>query len=53
MIIWIYFSDPDSYEFDQVKYENDYPVLKEFNECFSKFKEKINIKETTLSDYER
>ena len=35
------FYDPDSYEFDQEKYENDYPGLKEFFESFSDFKESL------------
>ena len=47
------FYDPDSYEFDQKKYENDYPSLREFSECFERFKNKINIKEMTYSDFER
>ena len=47
------FYDPDSYEFDQKKYENDYPGLKKFFESFSEFKEKINIKEMTFSEFER
>ena len=45
------FYDPDSYEFDQEKYENDYPGLKEFFESFSKFKDKIKIEEMTFSDF--
>ena len=45
------FYDPDSYEFDQEKYENDYPGLREFYESFSKFKYKIKIKETTFSKF--
>ena len=47
------FYDPDSYEFDQKKYENDYPDLREFSECFERFKNKINIKEMTYSDFDR
>ena len=39
--------DPDSYEFDQEKYdnniENDYPGFKDFFECFSRFQDKLNI----------
>ena len=45
------FYDPDSYEFDQEKYENDYPGLKEFYESFSKFKDKIKIEEMSFSDF--
>ena len=45
------FYDPDSYEFDQEKYENDYPGLKEFYESFSKFKDKIEIEEMSFSDF--
>ena len=45
------FYDPDSYEFDQEKYENDYPGLKEFFESFSKFNDKIKIEEMTFSDF--
>ena len=45
------FYDPDSYEFDKVKYENDYPGLKEFFESFSKFNDKIKIEEMTFSDF--
>ena len=47
------FYDPDSYEFDEEKYENDSPGLKEFSECFSKFKNKINIEELSFSDFNR
>ena len=47
------FYDPDSYKFDQKKYENDYPGLKEFFESFSKFKDKINIEELSFSDFKR
>ena len=47
------FYDPDSYEFDEEKYENDYPGLKEFSECFSKFKDKIKIEELSFSDFKR
>ena len=46
------FYDPDSYEFDQEKYENDYPGLKEFFESFSKFNNKIKIEEMTFSEFE-
>ena len=53
MIIWIYFTIPDSYEFDQEKYENDYPGLKEFFESFMKFKVKIKIEELSFSDFMR
>ena len=45
------FYDPDSYKFDQKKYENDYPGLKEFFESFSKFNDKIKIEEMTFSDF--
>ena len=45
------FYDSDSYEFDQEKYENDYPGLKEFYESFSKFKDKIKIEEMSFSDF--
>ena len=45
------FYNPDSYEFDQEKYENDYPGLKEFYEIFSKFNDKIKIEEMTFSDF--
>ena len=45
------FYNPDSYEFDQEKYENDYPGLKEFFESFSKFNDKIKIEEMTFSDF--
>ena len=48
------FYDPDlSYEYDPKKYENDYPGLREFSECFERFKNKINIKEITYSDFKR
>ena len=47
------FYDSDSYEFDQEKYENDYPGLKEFYESFSKFKDKIKIEELSFSDFKR
>ena len=45
------FYDPDSYKFDQEKYENDNSGLKEFFESFSKFKDKIKIEEITFSDF--
>ena len=45
------FYDPDSYKFDQEKYENDNSGLKEFYESFSKFKDKIKIEEITFSDF--
>ena len=44
------FYNPDSNKFDQEKYENDYPGLREFYESFSKFKNKIKIKEMTFSE---
>ena len=37
------FYDPDSYEYDPKKYDNVYPGLREFSECFERFKNKINI----------
>ena len=41
------YCDPDSYEFDEEKYnnnvENDYPGFKRFFECFSRFQDKINL----------
>ena len=46
------FYDSDSYEFDQEKYENDYPGLKESFESFSKFNNKIKIEEMTFSEFE-
>ena len=45
------FYDPDSYKFDQEKYENDNSGLREFYESFSKFKNKIKIKEMTFSEF--
>ena len=42
------FYDSDSYEFDEEKYENDYPGLKEFFESFSKFNNKIKIEEMMI-----
>ena len=45
------FYDPDSYKFDQEKYENDYPGLKEFFESFSKFNDKIKKEELSFSDF--
>ena len=47
----VIFYDPDSYKFDQEKYENDNSGLKEFFESFSKFKDKIKIEEMTFSDF--
>ena len=47
------FYDPDSYKFDQEKYENDYLGFKEFFESFSKFKDKIKIEELSFSDFKR
>ena len=34
------FYDPDSYEFDEEKYENDYPGLREFSECLKDLRKK-------------
>ena len=45
------FYDPYSYEFDQEKYENDYPGLKEFFESFSKFNDKIKKEELSFSHF--
>ena len=47
------FYDLDSGKFDQKKYENEYPNLREFYECFERFKSKVYIKEITYSDFER
>ena len=43
--------DPDSFQFNPEKYANDYPGLREFYECFKRFKNKINIKEMEYSDF--
>ena len=43
------FFNPDSFKFDQEKYENDDTGFKEFFESFRKFKDKIKIKEITFS----
>ena len=47
------YCDPDSYEFDQEKYdnnvENDYPGFKEFFEFFNKLKNKLKIKYLSYS----
>ena len=45
------FYDPYSYEFDQEKYENDCPGLKEFFESFSKFNDKIKKEELSFSHF--
>ena len=49
------YCDPDSFEFDQEKYdnnvENDYPGFKKFFECFSRFNEKLNVDYISESDY--
>ena len=45
------FYDPGSYKFDKERYENDNSGLKEFFEIFSKFKNKIKIKEITFSEF--
>ena len=45
------FYDIESGELHQERYENEYPNLREFNECFRKFMEKLYIKEMTYSDF--
>ena len=41
------YCDPDSYEFDQERYddnvENDYPGFKKFFECFKRFCDKVKV----------
>ena len=47
--------DPDSCKFDEKKYinnvENDFPGLKRFFECFSRFNDKINVDQMSEEDY--
>ena len=43
--------DVGSWQFDQEKYDNDYPSLREFHECFERFKKKINIREETPEEF--
>ena len=38
------FFNPDSFKFDQEKYDNDYTGFKVFFESFEKFKDKIKEK---------
>ena len=45
------FYDIESGELNQERYENEYPNLREFNERFRKFMEKLYIKEMTYSDF--
>ena len=45
------FHIPGSCIFDNEKYENDNTGLKEFNEIFSRFKDKIRIEEFTYKDF--
>ena len=45
------YRDPFSFEFDQKRYENEYPSLREFYELFTSFKKKININEMTYSEF--
>ena len=47
------FYDLDSGKFDQKKYGFEYQNLREFYECFERFKSKVYIKEMTYSDFER
>ena len=42
--------DADSFQFSQERYDTVYPGLREFHECFERFKEKINIKEKTYEE---
>ena len=41
------YCDPDSYEFDQERYDNnvedDIPGLKDFCKCFNRFQDKLNV----------
>ena len=46
--------DLDSCKFDEEKYnnvENDFPGLKRFFECFSRFNDKINVDQMSEEDY--
>ena len=46
--------DSDSCKFDEEKYnnvENDFPGLKRFFECFSRFNDKINVDQMSEEDY--
>ena len=48
------YCDPDSCKFDEEKYnnvENDFPGLKRFFECFSRFDDKINVDQMSEEDY--
>ena len=48
------YCDPDSCKFDEEKYnnvENDFPGLKRFFECFSRFNDKINVDQMSEEDY--
>ena len=45
------FYDIDSGELNKEKYENEYPNLREFDECFKKFMSKLYIKEMTYSEF--
>ena len=51
------YCNPDSYEFDQEKYdnnvENDYPGFKKFFECFSRFQDKLNVDYLSERDFDK
>ena len=47
------FFDPYSYDYDPKKSDNVYPGLREFSDYFERFNNKVKIKETTYSDFER
>ena len=50
-----FYFDEDRCEIDEEKYnnnvENDFPGLKKFFECFSRFNDKINVDEVSEEDY--
>ena len=51
------YCNPDSYEFDQEKYdnnvENDYPGFKKFFKCFSRFQDKLNVDYLSERDFDK
>ena len=51
------YCNPDNYEFDQEKYdnniENDYPGFKEFFECFKRFQNKLKVNYYIETDFDK
>ena len=45
--------DENSCQFDQQKYDSEYPALREFNECLKRFMEKLKKEDNEEEEYNR